>query len=105
MNYNVILTPLAREDLKCIQYYYAINFSKDTARKVTNSILKSIDRLETFPTMGSQLKFDNYIREMDYRIVLSEDYGSIYRIIGQDIYVYHIVNTKMDYKKLFYMKD
>lgn len=52
--------------------------------------------------MGSILKFDDYIRKMDYRMVLNKGYASIYRLIGNTVYIYHIVNTMTEYKNLFY---
>ncbi|MGL5086322.1 MAG: type II toxin-antitoxin system RelE/ParE family toxin [Clostridium sp.] len=102
MQYKIEILPSALEDLKSIQDYYCINFSKESALTVTESILDSIERLKDFPSMGSILKFDDYIREMNYRMVLSKGYASIYRVIENTVYIYHIVNTVTEYKNLFY---
>lgn len=101
MRYKLELLPTAWEDLKSIQDYYCFRFTKESAQKVVNAILDSIERVQDFPNMGSILKVDDYIREQGYRIILSGEYGSIYRIIGDTIFVYHIINTKTEYAKLF----
>lgn len=101
MEYKITITPSAANDLRDIQDFYMSNSSEQTAEKVLDSILSSIEKLSDFPSLGYTLTFDDYIREMDYRIIISGNYGSIYRVIEDTIYIYHIVNTKMDYKKLF----
>lgn len=101
MEYKITITPSAAKDLRDIQDFYMSNSSEQTAEKVLDSILSSIEKLSDFPSLGYTLTFDDYIREMDYRIIISGNYGSIYRVIKDTIYIYHIVNTKMDYKKLF----
>lgn len=101
MRYKLEILPTAWDDLKSIQDYYCLAFSKESALKVSNSILDSIERLQDFPSMGSILKIDDYIREMGYRMVLNGEYGSIYRVIEDTIFIYHIVNTQTEYSKLF----
>lgn len=102
MDYKIVLLPEAKEDLKSINMYYALNFTQKSALKVTNAILDTITKLERFPNLGTIIKIDDMLREKGFRIILSGDYGSIYRVINSKIYIYHIVNVKMDYKKLFY---
>lgn len=101
MKYKLEILPTAWDVLKSIQDYYCLAFTKESALKVADSILDSIERLKDFPSMGSILKIDDYIMEMGYRMVLSGAYGSIYRVIEDTVFIYHIVNTQTEYAKLF----
>ena len=99
--YNVNILPSAWENLKSIEDYYAIQFDADTAIKVVNSILDSIERLEVFPDSGS-LTPDPWLNEQGYRMVICKKHVAIYRVIGEEIYIYHIADTQTEYHKLFY---
>jgi toxin ParE1/3/4 len=99
--YNVNILPSAWENLKSIEDYYAIQFDADTAIKVVNSILDAIERLEVFPDSGS-LTPDPWLNEQGYRMVICKKHVAIYRVIGEEIYIYHIADTQTEYHKLFY---
>ncbi|MCG4501659.1 type II toxin-antitoxin system RelE/ParE family toxin, partial [[Ruminococcus] torques] len=68
--------------------------------KVTDQILNSIERLELYPDSGS-LTPDKWLNRKGYRMVISERYVSIYRLIEKTVYVYHIADTQTEYTKLF----
>lgn len=99
--YNVNILPSAWENLKSIEDYYAIQFDADTAIKVVNSILDAIERLEVFPDSGS-LTPDPWLNKQGYRMVICKKHVAIYRVIGEEIYIYHIADTQTEYHKLFY---
>ena len=99
--YNVNILPSAWENLKSIEDYYAIQFDADTAIKVVKSILDAIERLEVFPDSGS-LTPDPWLNEQGYRMVICKKHVAIYRVIGEEIYIYHIADTQTEYHKLFY---
>lgn len=99
--YNVNILPSAWENLKSIEDYYAIQFDADTAIKVANSILDAIERLEVFPDSGS-LTPDPWLNEQGYRMVICKKHVAIYRVIAEEIYIYHIADTQTEYHKLFY---
>ena len=99
--YNVNILPSAWENLKSIEDYYAIQFDADTAIKVVNSILDAIERLEVFPDSGS-LTPDPWLNEQGYRMVICKKHVAIYRVIGEEIYIYHIADTQTEYHRLFY---
>ena len=99
--YNVNILPSAWENLKSIEDYYAIQFDADTAIKVVNSILDAIERLDVFPDSGS-LTPDPWLNEQGYRMVICKKHVAIYRVIGEEIYIYHIADTQTEYHKLFY---
>lgn len=101
MKYKVEILPLAWEDLKRIEDYYVIQFGVETAIKVSEHILDTIERLEDFPDSGS-LTPDNWLNEQGYRMVICKKHIVIYRVIGEKVYIYHIADTQTEYTKLFY---
>ena len=78
-----------------------IQFDIDTALKVTDDILNTIERLEDFPDSGS-LTPDTWLNEQVYRMVISKKHVAIYRQIKDVVYIYHIADTKTEYTKPFY---
>ena len=101
MKYKIEILPSAWENLKQIEDYYVIQFDAETAMRVTNHILDTIERLETFPNSGSMLP-DDWLNGQGYRMVICKKHVAIYRLIGDTVYIYHIVNTQTEYTKLFY---
>ncbi len=69
--YKVEILPTAWEDLKQIEDYYFLQFGMQSAMKVTEQILDSIERLESFPDSGS-LTPDKWLNKQGYRMVISE---------------------------------
>lgn len=101
MKCNIEILPTAWEDLKSIEDYYVVQFSVDTALKVTDSILDVIERLENYPDSGS-LTPDSWLNNLGYRMVISEKYVAIYKYIDNCVFAHHIANTQTEYTKLFY---
>ena len=101
MPYRVEILPTAWEDLKQIEDYYLIQFDVDTALKVSDNILNTVERLALFPESGS-LTPDKWLNEMGYRMIICEKHVAIYKKIGEVVYVYHIADTQTEYTKLFY---
>lgn len=98
--YKIEILPTAWEDLKKIEDYYLLRFGVESAMKVTDHILDSIERLEVFPDSGSQTP-DQWLNRNGYRMVICDRFVSIYRWIEDAVYVYHIADTQTDYTKLF----
>ncbi len=101
MKHKIEILPSAWEDLKKIEDYYRIQFNSQTALKVTDHILNSIERLECFPDSGSRT-LDTWLNEQGYRMVICERHVAIYRQVNDVIYIYHIADTQTEYTKLFY---
>lgn len=97
---KIEILPTAWEDLKRIEDHYAVQFGVESAIKVTNHILDSIERLEDFPESGS-LTPDKWLNIQGYRMVICKKHVSIYRQISDVIYIYHIADTQTEYTKLF----
>lgn len=86
--------------MKKIEDYYAVKFGVESAVKVSDHILDTIERLEAFPDSGSMTP-DKWLNEPGYRMVICEKYVSIYRQKEEVVYVYHIADTQTEYTKLF----
>ena len=98
---RVEILPTAWEDLKKIEDWYLLQFGVNTALKVSDSILDTIERLEAHPDSGS-LTPDDWLNQRGYRMVICEQHVAIYRRIENVIYIYHIADTRTDYVKLFH---
>lgn len=101
MSYKVEFLPSAWEDLKKIEDYYLVQFDLQTAIKVSDHILNTIERLENFPDSGSMTP-DNWLNEQGYRMVICKKHIAIFRQIKDSIYIYHIADMQTEYTKLFY---
>ena len=93
-----LLTPAQRE-LEEIARVYLELAGADSARKITDQILDSLEHLKTFPLSGS-LPRDRWLKEMGFRLVTCGKFIAAYRLIGSTVYVYHIAHGASDYPKL-----
>lgn len=98
---KIRILPSAWEDLKRIEDYYLIQFDIENALKVTDHILNTIERLESFPDSGSRTP-DTWLNEQGYRMVICKKHVAIYRQVKDVIYIYHIADTQTEYTTLFY---
>ena len=101
MKCKIEILPSAWEDLKKIEDYYLIQFNLQTAIKVSDHILDTMERLKDFPDSGSQTP-DSWLNEQGYRMVICNKHVAIYRQIQDSIYIYHIADTQSEYTKLLY---
>lgn len=98
--YNLsILTPAQRE-LEEIAMVYLELAGADSARKILNKILTSLERLRQYPLSGTEPR-DRTLKKAGYRLIISGKYMAAYRLIGDTVYVYHIAHRASDYPKLF----
>ena len=70
-----------------------------SARKITSRIYAALERLKTHPKLGVVCK-DKQLAVAGYRMLICENYLCFYRQIGSVIFVYHIVDGRLDYPKL-----
>ena len=96
-----LLTPAQRE-LEEIARVYLELAGADSARKITDQILGSLERLQEYPLSGS-LPRDRWLRETVFRLVISGKFIAAYRLMGNTVFVYHIAHGASDYPTL--MKD
>jgi len=93
-----ILTPAQRE-LEEVARVYLELAGADSARRITDQILNSLERLKTYPLSGS-LPRDRWLREAGYRLVISGKFVAVYRLIERTVFVYHIAHGASDYPTL-----
>jgi toxin ParE1/3/4 len=93
-----ILTPAQRELEEIARVHFEL-VGPVSARNITDKIYASLERLTRFPLSGS-LPPDRQIREAGYRYVISGKYICVYRLVGNTVYVYHIVYGPTDYPQL-----
>jgi plasmid stabilization system protein ParE len=98
--YELALLAPAQRELEEIAMVHLALVGSDSARKITNQILDSLERLKRYPLSGS-LPYDRWLKEAGYRLIISGKYIAIYRLIGDTVYVYHIAHGATDYPKLF----
>lgn len=98
---KIELLDTAWKELDEISDYYLLTVGARSAKKIIETILSAIGRLETFPLSGSYV-LDIELRNQGYRMIICGKYLCIYRLIGDTAYIYHIAHGAMEYGKLKY---
>jgi len=95
----VYLTP-ASEDFEEIVKYHITEAGVESARKIYETMRKTIGQLAEYPLMGAT--HPDPILAMDgfRKLVLTKTYVAVYKVIGNTVYIYRIVNGKTDYPRL-----
>ncbi len=95
----VYLAP-ASIDFEEIVKYHISEVGTASARKIYATMKESIKRLQEFPLMG-QIHPDPLLAQEGYRkLVITKTYVAVYKVIGNIVYIYRIVNGAMDYPRL-----
>lgn len=95
----ILLEPALRE-LEEIAQLHKNLVGANSARNITNLILDTLARLETFPLSG-HIPRDKDLRNNGYRYIIAGKYICVYRVISQTVYVYHISHGASNYPILF----
>lgn len=97
----IYLAP-ASHDFQEIVKFHAANVGVQSARKAYVMMRTRLERLRDFPLMG-QTHPDPLLAAQCFRkLVLNQTYVAIYKVEGDTVYIYRIVNGAMDYPKLLY---
>ena len=86
----------ARMELRDIAAFHKEKVGVHSARKITDKILNSLERLADFPEMGFVPPV-KMVAEAGYRVLAVKDYLCFYRVEEKAIFVYHIVHGSTDY--------
>jgi toxin ParE1/3/4 len=100
MSFEVLLTRDAAGDLEALYDYIAEHDAPSKADYVLDRIQKVVDTLAAFPERGSYPKELLALGIREYRQTFFKPYRVIYRIIGQHVYVYLIVDGRRDMQAL-----
>ena len=95
----IYLTP-ASEDMEEIVKYHLTHAGTVSGRRIYALMRKEIGKLADFPLMG-QTHPDALLAAEGYRkLVLTDTYVAVYKVLGGDVVIYRVVNGKTDYPKL-----
>ena len=97
---RVELLDAAWQDVDKIADFHLEKVGADSAQRVTDKLLDSVENLAQFPLMGPPHP-DPELAVQGYRkLVLTKIYVAVYRVIDNVVLVYRIVNGTTDYPKL-----
>ena len=95
----VILEPAQRELEEIAQLHLNLA-GPNSARKITDLILDTLSRMETFPLSG-HIPQDKELRNAGYQLVIAGKYICVYRQVAQTVFVYHIAHGASNYPVTF----
>lgn len=97
---KLVYLPPAQHDFEEIVKYHITEAGTPYARKIYSTMKTAINRLRDFPLMG-QTHPDPILAANGYRkLVLTKNYVAVYKVIGDTVYIYAIVNGATDYPRL-----
>jgi toxin ParE1/3/4 len=99
-DYELKLLAPAWEELEAIADRHLNLVGPDSAQKITEKLLDSLENLKINPLLGIECT-DKIIALDRYRKLICGNYLCFYRIIENTVYVYHIVDGRTDYPKIF----
>lgn len=99
-DYKLEISEPAWIELLEIADYHLLIVGPKSAKRITDQILKSLERLKSFPLSGALIQ-DAELKDLGYRVLISGEYICIYRLITETIFVYHIAHGSRDYQRLF----
>lgn len=100
MAYRVALTDDAARDLELIHEYLSEHESPNSANQLLDRMEQTLNQLSELPGRG------HYPRELlvfgirEYRELRVKPYRIIYRVFGNDVYVYLIADGRRDMQTL-----
>ena len=98
-NKLVYLAPAAR-DMEEIVKYHLTRVGAQSARGIYEQMKKEIGRLSRYPLLG-QTHPDPLLAQEGFRkLVLTDTYVAVYKIIDDEVVIYRIVNGRTDYPRL-----
>lgn len=100
MRFEVLLTRDAERDLEVLYEYIASHDSAGNADRVLDRIEKALESLRSLPQRGSHPKELLALGIREYRQLFFKPYRLIYRIAGQRVYVYLVVDGRRDMQAL-----
>lgn len=96
IQYEVLLTQDAEDDLEAIVDYIAESDCVANAHHVLDALMEVVDSLAHFPERGSYPKELAALGIREYRQTLFKPYRVIYRVLGARVLIYLIVDGRRD---------
>lgn len=98
--YEVLLTAGGEQDLESIYDYIAEFDCKAHADHVLDRLLQVVESLASFPERGAYPRELAALGIRDFRQTSFKPYRVIYRVIGQQVYIYVIADSRRDMQSL-----
>jgi len=100
MKNKIHIAPEARRDLDEIYDYILFDLGNPSAAGNTiDQVLDSIDRLADFPRAGALLSSIANV-ENNYRFLVTGNYMTFYRVMGENVFVDRILYGRRDYLRI-----
>ncbi|MBD5130899.1 MAG: type II toxin-antitoxin system RelE/ParE family toxin [Ruminococcaceae bacterium] len=100
MRITLEIRPEAWDELNAISEKHLRLAGEISAQRITDKILDTLELLETSPLLGTECK-EYPFNGTRYRRLICGNYICLYKAIDDMVYVYHIVDGRTDYPKLF----
>lgn len=94
--FEVLLTAGAESDLEAIHHYIAESTGWASADRVLDQLMEVVEGLSRFPERGSYPKELAALGIKEYRQTFFKPYRVIYRVTGQRVFIYLIVDGRRD---------
>ncbi len=98
--YTINIRPEAWVEIEKIAEKHLSLVGPASAKKVTDQLLNDIEMLASNPYIGKECE-ELILIPTHYRRLISGNYLCFYRIIGNTIFIYHIVDGRTNYTRLF----
>ncbi len=99
--YELLLLTPAQSELEEIGLVYLTLAGEEEARKAIDRIYEALEKLQSYPNSGIICR-DKQLASQGYRTLICGNYLCVYRLIGNTIYVYHIVDGRSNYPRLLH---
>ena len=103
MKLKIRINPVAIADVQEIKAYIAED-NPGAAAKMGNAIYSKIEKLADFPEMGASLSAKINIKT-DYRLLVCGVYLIFYKIEGEFVSVYRVLNGVRDYLSILFTEE
>ncbi|MBR6924831.1 type II toxin-antitoxin system RelE/ParE family toxin [Ruminococcus sp. HUN007] len=97
--YTINIRPEVWAEIENISEKHLNLVGPASAKKITDKLLDDIEKLAYHPYLGKECD-ELILIPNHYRRLISGMYLCIYRIIGNTIYIYHIVDGRTNYTRL-----
>lgn len=100
MRYEIVRTDKFEEQLRDSIFYIAEDSGNvDIALNYLDKIEKAVIRLEDFPYSGSTPRY-SVLRKQGYQVLIVERHLIFYKVVGERVILYAIVDSRREYKNL-----
>ena len=97
--YSIEILAPARLEIHEIARLHMELVGPQSARRITDKIKSSLSRLTTHPYMGV-LFTDATLKREGYRRLICGNYLCVYRLIGDTVFIYHVVDGRTNYQRI-----